>query len=156
MPEHSNVRHPHPFRTDADDDAVDYGPGVQVGAPDPDRGVRLDDLDTRPVDLDEDRPVRARRRTTGRTRKPAPTKGRGRSTSRTRKGSELALGAVVASALMAFGAYMLATRALGLGELVAIGAAGYVGGICSGGVVWPLWRAARHAVGRAITPKAGR
>ncbi|MBT2226291.1 hypothetical protein [Nonomuraea sp. NEAU-A123] len=173
MQERSNDRPPHPFELEPDEYAANYGPGVQIGAPDADRGIRLDEHapghvdDEYPLDagelaeLERRRTMSARRQPAGgrpaaRTRTTTAGKPRGRSTGRGRKGGEIALGAIVAAVLLAFGGYWLARELLGLDKSIAFVIAGYVGGICSGGVVWPLWRAFRHAVGRYITPKAAR
>lgn len=153
MEERSNDYPPHPF------DAGPGVPGVQVGPADDSRHHDVDDLDDvelTPAEADEIR----RRRVTPR-RRTARTSSRARSSSparrsKSRKGSEVTLGAVAVAGGAGYGAYWLVAAVLSLEPSLALLAGGYVAGICSGGVVWPLWRSARRAVGAWITPRGAR
>jgi hypothetical protein len=65
---------------------------------------------------------------------------------------EISIGALVVMTGLGVGAYFLVAGVLGWHRDVALVAAGLVAGICSGGVLWPLWRSLRTNLSRWINP----
>ncbi len=86
------------------------------------------------------------RRTPATKRRPVKPSSRGR------RGAEIGLGAVVVTAGVGFGCYALVTAVLGWPHDIALGVSCFLSGVCSGGVVWPLWRSARLAVAGFVHP----
>jgi len=75
---------------------------------------------------------------------------------RSRRGAEISIGMLVVMIVAGVGAYFLVAQVFGWHRDVALVAAGLVSGVCSGGVLWPLWRSLRANLSRWINPKTPR
>lgn len=71
---------------------------------------------------------------------------------RSKRGTEISIGMVVVMTGLGLGAYYLTGTVLGWHRDVALVTGGLVAGVCSGGVLWPLWRSLRASLSRWINP----
>lgn len=72
--------------------------------------------------------------------------------SRSKRGAEISIGMLAVMILLGVGTYFLVLNVFGWHRDVALVAAGLIAGICSGGVLWPLWRSLRASLSRWISP----